>query len=104
MLSTIESIQIEGIEIGEILISAAVGAMDVVRDFREGITNAIGGRMTLYENLIETTTARALEQLQIKARNKGYDGVLGLKITNQTMVAGAAQIVVYGNGFKYRSK
>jgi uncharacterized protein YbjQ (UPF0145 family) len=37
--------------------------------------------------------------LEEKAKGKGYDGVIGVKIASPSLVEGGVEIVVYGNGF-----
>jgi uncharacterized protein YbjQ (UPF0145 family) len=88
------------IEIGELLVCVSVTAANVVNDIRENIRNLIGGRMQHYEKLIEKSVASALADLDAKAKAQGYDGVIGVKIANPTVVEGGVEIIVYGNGFK----
>lgn len=88
-------------ETGELLTSVVVMAANVVRDIRENIRNLVGGRMTHYERLVEQAVEAALSELQRKAAERGYDGVIGVKIAHPTVVDGGVEVVVYGNGFKY---
>lgn len=88
------------IEIGELLVTVSVTAANVVNDIRENIRNLIGGRMQHYEKLIEKSVANALTDLDTKAKQKGYDGVIGVKIANPTVVDGGVEVIVYGNGFR----
>lgn len=92
------------VEIGELLFAVSVTAANLVNDIRENIRNLIGGRMSHYERLIEKSVAQALEDLDAKAKAKGYDGVVGVKIANPTVVEGGVEVVVYGNGFRRRVK
>jgi uncharacterized protein YbjQ (UPF0145 family) len=91
------------IEIGEVLVTVSVTAANVVNDIRENIRNLIGGRMQHYERLIAKSVAHALEDLDAKAKAKGYDGVIGVKIANPTVVDGGVEVIVYGNGFRRKS-
>jgi uncharacterized protein YbjQ (UPF0145 family) len=92
------------LEIGELLTSVVVMAANVVRDIRENIRNLIGGRMSHYEYLIDEAVATALKNLETKAQAKGYDGVIGVKITNLKVVEGGVEVLVYGNGFRYKKE
>jgi uncharacterized protein YbjQ (UPF0145 family) len=92
------------IEVGELLTSVTVMAANVVRDIRENIRNLVGGRMTHYEHLIETAVQNALADLEQKAKSRGYDGVIGVKIANPTVVDGGVEVVVYGNGFRLQPR
>jgi len=88
------------IEVGELLTVVVVKAANVVDDVRENIRNLVGGRMEHYENLIQEAVDTALNELEEKAKDRGYDGVIGLKISNPMVVNGGAEIIVYGNGFR----
>lgn len=88
------------IEVGELLTVVVVKAANVVNDVRENIRNLAGGRMKHYENLIQEAMDAALNELEEKAKDRGYDGVIGLKISHPMVVNGGAEVVVYGNGFR----
>jgi uncharacterized protein YbjQ (UPF0145 family) len=86
---------------GEIVYAVAVSGANILRDMREAVINTIGGRMTKYEALLDKTIARALEELSERARQQGYDGVLGIRITHPYITAGAIEVVVSGTGFRF---
>jgi uncharacterized protein YbjQ (UPF0145 family) len=88
------------IEVGELLMVVAVKAANVVKDIRENIRNLVGGRMPHYEQLIEEAVQTALDDLAHKAQMRGYDGVVGVKISHPSLVDGGVEVVVYGNGFR----
>jgi uncharacterized protein YbjQ (UPF0145 family) len=56
-----------------------------------------------YEVLMQKTLDRAFQKLEEKAKSKGYDGVLGVKIAHPQVVEGGVEIIVYGNGFNYKN-
>jgi uncharacterized protein YbjQ (UPF0145 family) len=89
------------IEHGEIVYAVAISGANILRDIREAVVNTLGGHMTKYEALLDRTIARALEGLSERARAKGYDGVLGIRITHPYITSGAIEVVVTGTGFKY---
>jgi uncharacterized protein YbjQ (UPF0145 family) len=90
------------IEIGELLTVVVVMAANVVRDIRENLRNLVGGRMHHYEKLIEEAVAAALADLEAKAAARGYDGVIGVKLSHPVVVEGGVEVIAYGNGFHYR--
>ena len=89
------------IERGEIVYAVAVSGANILRDMREAVVNTLGGHMTKYEALLDKTIARALDGLSERARAKGYDGVLGIRVTHPYITNGAIEVVVTGTGFKY---
>ena len=88
------------IEVGELLMVVTVMAANVVNDIRENIRNLVGGRMAHYERLVEAAIQAALDDLAHKAQTRGYDGVVGVKISHPNLVEGGVEVVVYGNGFR----
>ena len=102
MLFSAEQLPDRNIEHGELLMVCAVSAANVVRDIQSNIRNLVGGKMEHYEKLIEGTVDRALDNLVQKATQKGYDGVLGVRITHPVVIEGGVEVVVYGNGFHYK--
>jgi len=90
------------VEVGGMVSAVVVNAANVVRDIRENIRNLIGGRMVHYERLIQTAVDTALAELQAKARAAGYDGVVGVRISHPTVVDGGVEVIVYGNGFRWK--
>ncbi len=98
----IDSAPAGGGEVGELLVATAVGAANVVKDLRENLRNLAGGELHHYEDLIDATVERALRRLEDKAASRGYDGIVGLRISHPSVVDGGVEVVVYGNGFSTR--
>lgn len=86
---------------GEIVYSVAISGANILRDMREAVVNTVGGHMTKYEALLDKTIQRALDGLSERARARGYDGVLGIRITHPYITSGAIEVVVSGTGFKF---
>ena len=90
------------VELGELLSVSAVTAANIVKDMRENIRNLVGGEMKHYEALTEKTLERAFRRLEAKAAERGYDGVLGVRIANPKVVEGGVEMIVYGTGFRFK--
>ncbi|MYC93889.1 MAG: YbjQ family protein [Caldilineaceae bacterium SB0661_bin_32] len=88
------------VEVGELLVVVVVYAANIVQDVRENIRNLVGGRMTHYESLIQAAIEQGLSDLEEKASTKGYDGVLGVKISHPVVVDGGVEVIIYGNGYR----
>jgi len=98
-LVTTETID-EPIQLGDLVYACAVSGANVLRDMREAITNTIGGEMIRYESLVDKTIARALANLADRAKEKGYDGVLAVRISHPVITNGAVEVVVTGTGYR----
>ena len=90
------------VEIGELLVVVTVYTANIVKDVRENLRNLVGGRLVHYEQLIQSALDQALADLETKAKDKGYDGVLGVKISHPSLVDGGVEVIVYGNGFRLK--
>ena len=101
-LVTSDTVPDRPIEQGEMVYACAVSGANILRDMREAVINTIGGHMTKYEALLDQTIARALGVLSERAREQGYDGVLGIRISHPTITSGAIEVVVAGTGFRFR--
>lgn len=88
------------VEVGELLVVVVVCAANVVQDVRENIRNLVGGRMSHYETLIAKAIEQGLADLEERASAKGYDGVLGVKISHPQVVEGGVEVIIYGNGYR----
>lgn len=102
-LIALDALPAENAEVGELLTATAVPAANVVRDIRENIRNLTGGRMVHYERLVQSAIDAALADLANKAVERKYDGVVGVKISHPNVVDGGVEVIVYGNGFRYRA-
>jgi uncharacterized protein YbjQ (UPF0145 family) len=101
-LITTETVLDRAITQGEMVYACAASGANILRDMREAVINTIGGHMTKYEALLDRTIERALEVLSERARQRGYDGVLGIRISHPTITSGAIEVVVAGTGFRYQ--
>ena len=88
------------IEVGELLVVVVVYAANVVKDVRENIRNLVGGRMSHYEGLIGKAVEQGFSDMEEKAAAKGYDGVVGVKISHPLLVDGGVEVIIYGNGYR----
>lgn len=100
---TLETLEGRPVRQGEMLYVNAVNAANLLRDVREMITNTLGGKMRRYERLLDVVTESAIAQLKEKAAAKGYDGILGFRMSHPFMVEGSASVTVYGTGFHFVS-
>ena len=103
MLISLDHLQEPEIEVGELLTVVIVNSANVIKDIQSNVKDMLGGRMKHYEKMIQDAVDIALKELEQKAKNAGYDGVIGVKIISPTVVTGGAEVVVYGNGFRRKS-
>lgn len=101
MLYTVDQLSGRRIREGELLTVSVVRGANILRDIREMITNTLGGRMKRYETVTNQSLDQAIETLADKAKAKGYDGVVAVRIAPPHIVDGCVAIVIYGTAFNF---
>lgn len=101
LLVTTETIGDAKVRHGELVFASAVAGANIIRDMREAVTNYVGGNMTRYEFILDKTIERCFEILSARARAKGYDGVLAIRVSHPMITTGALEVVAVGTGFNY---
>lgn len=101
VLYTADRLSDRKVKEGELIWVSVVNAANILRDIREMITNTFGGKMRRYERLMDATLERALTDLEAKAKAKGYDGCLAVRISHPRLADGACEIFVYGTAFNF---
>lgn len=94
---------IEGKEIEEylgIVSGEAMMGANIVKDFTAGIRNIVGGRSGQYEDEIRKGRIEALKDLEVRAREKEADAVIGLSADYEEMSEGMLWINVTGTAVK----
>ena len=90
------------VETGEMVSIAVVQASNIVRDIVEYLRNIFGGRMSKYENLFESVLTRGEARFKEELAAKGYDGAVGVRYAHPNVIAGGAELIIYGTGYKKR--
>ena len=83
---------------GTIIHATAVSGANILRDIREAVTNTLGGKMSRYERLLDTTIDRAIASLATRAADAGYNAVVAVRISHPVITDGAIEIVATGTG------
>lgn len=88
--------------VGNLLTVTHVRAGNIGEDLIENARNILGGKMRHYSHLLRETINESLTALSEQARASGYHGVCGIRISHTSVVEGAAEVIVCGNGFYYK--
>lgn len=71
---------------------------DIVATLRK----LVGGEITEYAKLLEETREEAIQSMVAEARKLGADAVIGIRMTSNSITAGAAEMVVYGTAVRIK--
>jgi uncharacterized protein YbjQ (UPF0145 family) len=101
ILSTIETVpgrdivEILGVARGNVIRAKHIGA-DIVAALR----NLVGGEVTEYTKLMAEAREQAFDRMIAHARTMNADAVIGIRFTTSMVVAGAAELLVFGTAVR----
>ena len=81
---------------------ASTRTCNVIHDVTEWFRNLVGAELEHYTKLLAEAREQAIERMVADARRLDADAVIGLKITTNHVVAGAAEVLAYGTAVKLR--
>jgi len=82
-----------GVVTGEAIIGA-----HIFRDFFAGITNIIGGRAGGYEKALREARDIALHEMELEAKARGADAVIGVDLDYETLGVENGMLMVAASG------
>ncbi len=81
---------------------SVVLARDSGTEFLVGLKTIVGGEITEYTDLLEEARRTATERMEAEAERLGADAVINIRYSTSAIMAGAAEILVYGTAVKYK--
>ena len=81
---------------------ATVLAKDAGTDFMAGLMNFVGGEIVAYTDMLEEARQTATERMEAEAEKLGADAVINIRYSTSAIMAGAAEILVYGTAVRYK--
>ncbi|RMH19381.1 MAG: YbjQ family protein [Acidobacteria bacterium] len=75
---------------------SAIRGRHLGKDLVAHLRNAVGGEIPEYTKMMSESREQALDRMIEEARELGADAVVGLRFATSSMMAGAAEILVYG--------
>ena len=96
---------IPGYEVKEILglvRGNTIQAKHIGKDIVAGFRNVIGGEIKEYTNMLSEAREIALKRMEEKAEKLGADAVINVRFMTSSVMASAAEILVYGTAVKLK--
>jgi len=96
-LAGYEIVEVVGLARGNVIRAKHLGT-DIVASLR----NLVGGEVSEYTKLMAEAREQATDRMVQNARDMGADGIVAVRITTATVLAGAAEILAYGTAVRLR--
>ena len=101
-LYTTDFITDKEIETIQMVKGSIVFSKNVVRDVFAGLKSIIGGELAGYTEMLEQARQEATNRMVIQAQNIGADAIVSVRFMTSAVMAGAAEIIVYGTAVKFK--
>lgn len=79
-----------------------VRAKNFGKDIGQGFKNLVGGELKSYTKMIDEAREIATERMIEEATELGADAIVNVRFATSSVVAGAAEIIVYGTAVKIK--
>lgn len=76
----------------------AVMGANLFRDFFAGITDIVGGRSEMYENVLRAGRDQAIAEMTAEARQLGADAIVGVSLDYEAIGASDSMMMVVATG------
>ena len=79
-----------------------VTSKNVVQDIGAVLKKIVGGELGSYTKLLNEARDEATQKMEWEAKQLGADAVIDVRYSTSQIMAGAAEIIVYGTAIKFK--
>lgn len=90
------------LEMLRIVNGSTIQSKNIGRDFGAGLKSIVGGELKAYTEMMEEAREIAMQRLVQNAERLGADAVVNIRYSTSAIMAGAAEVMVYGTAVKFK--
>ncbi len=72
------------------------------KDIGQGLKHLIGGELKAYTQMMDDARDLATARMVKEAEEMGADAIVGIRYSSAAIMGGAAEVMVYGTGVKFK--
>ncbi len=99
---TVETLQGYNYEELGVVTGSTIQSKNFVSDFGQGIKSIVGGELKSYTSMMEKARNQATQRMVDQAVKMGADAIIGVRYTTSSIMAQAAEVLVYGTAIRYK--
>ncbi len=99
---TVETLQGYNYEELGVVSGSTIQSKNFVSDFGQGIKSIVGGELKSYTSMMEKARNQATQRMVDEAVKMGADAIIGVRYTTSSIMAQAAEVLVYGTAVRYK--
>ncbi len=81
---------------------STIQSKNVGRDITQGFKTLVGGELKAYNQMMNDARALATKRMVEEAEGMGADAVVNVRYSSSAVMAGAAEVIVYGTAVKFK--
>lgn len=101
-LVTVETLQGCNYEELGVVTGSTIQSKNMFADFGQGLKSIVGGELHSYTDMMEKAREKATQRMVDQAVSMGADAIIGVRYTTNSIMAQAAEVLVFGTAVKYK--
>ena len=99
---TVETLQGCNYEELGVVTGSTIQSKNMFADFGQGLKSIVGGELHSYTDMMEKAREKATRRMVDQAVRMGADAVIGVRYTTNSIMAQAAEVLVFGTAVRYK--
>lgn len=101
-LVTVETLQGCNYEELGIVSGSTIQSKNMFADFGQGLKSIVGGELKSYTGMMDKARSQATQRMIDEAVRMGADAIIGVRYTTNSIMAQAAEVLVFGTAIQYK--
>lgn len=80
---------------------STIQSKNIGRDISQSLKTLIGGELKSYNDMMNNARALATKRMVKEATDLGADAVVNIRYSSAAVMAGAAEVIIYGTAVKF---
>ena len=102
-LVTVETLQGVNYEELGVVTGSTIQSKNMFADFGQGLKSIVGGELKSYTGMMDKAREMATQRMVDQAVRMGADAVIGIRYTTNSIMAQAAEVLVFGTAVRYKN-
>ena len=100
---TVETLQGVNYEELGVVSGSTIQSKNMFADFGQGLKSIVGGELGSYTEMMNKARNKATQRMVDEAVRIGADAIIGVRYTTNSIMAQAAEVLVFGTAIKYKN-
>ena len=102
-LVTVETLQGVNYEELGVVTGSTIQSKNMFADFGQGLKSIVGGELKSYTGMMDKAREMATQRMVDQAVRMGADAISGIRFTTNSIMAQAAEVLVFGTAVRYKN-